>query len=132
LEITETTIMNDAASGFSILEQLKALGIQLSIDDFGTGYSSLARLHQLPIDTLKIDRSFVAGIGVEADSLEITRTIVKLAHSLEMDLIAEGIETPQHLAQLRSLQCEYGQGYWFSKPLDKVGAEALLAAPSQW
>jgi len=132
LEITETTIMNHATSKTSILEKLKALGIKLSIDDFGTGYSSLARLHKLPIDTLKIDRSFVAGIGIEDDSLEIIRTIIKLAHSLEMDLIAEGIETPQHLAQLRSLQCEYGQGYFFSKPLDRNAAEELFAAQLQW
>ncbi len=116
-----------------MLEHLKTLGVQLSIDDFGTGYSSLARLHELPIDTLKIDRSFVNRMGVQGNnSVEMVRTIITLAHSLKMDVIAEGIETPQQLAQLRSLQCEYGQGYFFSKPVDSQAAEKLLKAQLQW
>ena len=132
LEITESVIMQNAACGTAMLEQLKALGVQLSIDDFGTGYSSLARLHQLPIDTLKIDRSFVSRMGNDGESLEIIRTIIKLAHSLEMDVIAEGVETPQDLSQLRSLQCEYGQGYFFSKPVDSYAAGQLLAKQLHW
>lgn len=126
LEITESAIMENATTGTVMLEQLKALGVQISIDDFGTGYSSLARLHQLPIDTLKIDRSFVSRMGNDSDSLEIVRTIITLAHSLAMDVIAEGVETPQEWEQLRSLQCEYAQGYFFSKPVERQVAEALL------
>jgi EAL domain-containing protein (putative c-di-GMP-specific phosphodiesterase class I) len=131
LEITESAIAENAATGSVMLEQLKALGVQLSIDDFGTGYSSLARLHQLPIDTLKIDRSFVSRMGDDAESLEIVRTIITLAHSLAMDVIAEGIEMPQELQQLRSLQCEYGQGYFFSKPVDSNAAGELLTKQLQ-
>lgn len=131
LEITESALMENAATATVMLEQLKALGVQLSIDDFGTGYSSLARLHQLPIDTLKIDRSFVNRMGNDresndGESLEIVRAIITLAHSLAMDVIAEGIETSQNLEHLRSLQCEYGQGYFFSKPVDSNQAEELL------
>ncbi len=132
LEITESALMNNASSGTVMLEQLKTLGVQLSIDDFGTGYSSLARLHQLPIDTLKIDRSFVNQINDDSDSLAIVRAIVTLAHTLNMDVIAEGVETLQQLSQLRSLQSEYGQGYFFSKPVDSKAAEKLLAAKLQW
>jgi EAL domain-containing protein (putative c-di-GMP-specific phosphodiesterase class I) len=132
LEITESAIMQNAASGTAMLKQLKALGVQLSIDDFGTGYSSLARLHQLPIDTLKIDRSFVSRMANDGESLEIIRAIITLAHTLDMDVIAEGAETSQELAQLRSLQCEYGQGYFFSKPVDSYAAEELLAGGLQW
>lgn len=127
LEITESAIMENAKAGTVMLEQLKALGVQLSIDDFGTGYSSLARLHQLPIDTLKIDRSFVSKMGDDSESLEIVRTIITLAHSLEMDVIAEGVETPEESEQLRLLHCEYAQGYYFSKPVDRHVAQALLA-----
>ena len=132
LEITESAIMQNAASGTAMLKQLKALGVQLSIDDFGTGYSSLARLHQLPIDTLKIDRSFVSRMANDGESLEIIRAIITLAHTLDMDVIAEGAETSQELAQLRSLQCEYGQGYFFSKPVDSYAAGELLAGGLQW
>jgi PAS domain S-box-containing protein/diguanylate cyclase (GGDEF)-like protein len=127
LEITESAIMENATTGTVMLKQLKALGVQLSIDDFGTGYSSLARLHQLPIDTLKIDRSFVSQMGDDSESLEIVRTIITLAHSLEMDVIAEGVETTEEWQQLRSLNCEYAQGYFFSKPVACQAAEALLA-----
>ncbi len=126
LEITETTLLGNHTSETALLEQLKALGIQLSIDDFGTGYSSLARLHQLPIDTLKIDRSFVNKIEVNPESTEIIRTIVSLAHILNMDVIAEGVETAEQLMQLKNLQCEGGQGYFISRPVDKDAAENLL------
>jgi PAS domain S-box-containing protein/diguanylate cyclase (GGDEF)-like protein len=132
LEITESGLLKNATSGTEILQELKTLGVKLSIDDFGTGYSSLARLHQLPIDTLKIDRSFVSRMGHEGESLEIIRAIMMLAHSLEMDVIAEGVETPEQLSRLRSLNCEYGQGYFFSRPVDSKRAEELLAAQLQW
>ncbi|MBD2183987.1 sensor domain-containing protein [Aerosakkonema funiforme] len=126
LEITESKLAGNMVSEKRMLQQLKDLGIQLSIDDFGTGYSCLARLHQLPIDTLKIDRSFISSLGVDSDSLEIVRTIVTLAHSLGMDAIAEGVETVEQLAQLQALQCEYGQGYFFSKPIASATAWGLL------
>jgi diguanylate cyclase (GGDEF)-like protein len=132
LEITESGLLKNSPCGTVMLEQLKTLGVQLSIDDFGTGYSSLARLHQLPIDTLKIDRSFVSRMADDGESLEIVRAIMTLAHSLEMDVIAEGVETQEQLAQLRSLQCEYGQGYFFSKPMDSHVAGELIAAQLQW
>lgn len=132
LEITESGLLKNATSGTVILQQLKTLGVQLSIDDFGTGYSSLGRLHQLPIDTLKIDRSFVSRMGNEGESLEIVRAIMTLAHSLGMDAIAEGVETQEQLSKLRSLNCEYGQGYFFSRPVDSKAAEELLAAQLQW
>jgi len=103
------------------------LGIQLSIDDFGTGYSSLSYLHRFPVNTLKIDRSFINNMGEDRESSEIVRTIVMLAHNLGIDVIAEGVETRQQLAKLRELQCEYGQGYFFSRPLPSQEAEALIA-----
>ncbi|MBW4681879.1 MAG: OMS28 family porin [Microcoleus vaginatus WJT46-NPBG5] len=126
LELTESAIMRNTTAELAMLDQLKALGIQLSIDDFGTGYSSLARLHQLPIDTLKIDRSFVNEIAANGEHCEIVQTIITLAHSLGMDAIAEGVETAQQLAQLQTLQCEYAQGYFFSRPVDSEAAKALL------
>ncbi|MCU0518532.1 MAG: EAL domain-containing protein [Oscillatoria sp. Prado101] len=126
LEITESVIVENTAAEIGMLEQLKALGIQLSIDDFGTGYSTLARLHQLPVDTLKIDRSFVSRMTADGHNSEIVHTIVTLAHTLGMDAVAEGVETPEQLDLLRTLQCEYGQGYLFSKPVDSSAARALL------
>ncbi|MBD2313506.1 EAL domain-containing protein [Desertifilum sp. FACHB-1129] len=132
LEITESAIMENTASETVLLNQLRTLGIQLSIDDFGTGYSSLGRLHQLPIDTLKIDRSFVNRMETDSEGYEIVRAILTLAHSLEMDAIAEGIETSQQLVQLRELGCNYGQGYFFSPPMNSTEAAALLAANRRW
>ncbi|MEB3827699.1 PAS domain S-box protein [Phormidium sp. CCY1219] len=126
LEITESVIMENPTSALPMLEQLKSLGIQLSIDDFGTGYSSLSRLHQLPLDTLKIDREFVKDMKGLDDSAQIVQTIVTLAHSLGMDAIAEGIETPQQLELLRTLECDYGQGYFFAPPLERDAALNLL------
>lgn len=126
LEITESVIMN-AESSTTTLSKLRALGIQLQIDDFGTGYSSLSYLHHFPIDTLKIDRSFVSNMSVGADKSEIIRTIVTLAHNLGMNVTAEGIETAEQLAQLKMLQCEYGQGYFFFKPMSSEVMEVLLA-----
>ncbi|NES98709.1 MAG: EAL domain-containing protein, partial [Desertifilum sp. SIO1I2] len=128
LEITESAIMATAVSTLSRLEQLKERGIQLCIDDFGTGYSSLSRLHKLPIDTLKIDRSFVSGIEVEQNSCKLLATIVTLAESLGLDVIAEGVETPEQVNRLMALpgECKYGQGYLFSKPVDALQAQKLL------
>lgn len=132
LEITENVLIEDGESATATLEQLKALGIQLAIDDFGTGYSSLARLHHFPINVLKLDRSFVSSMGSEEGNSEFIGTIVTLAHYLSMDVIAEGVETLEQLQKLRALNCEYGQGYFFSRPLDSEAAEALIVANPQW
>jgi EAL domain-containing protein (putative c-di-GMP-specific phosphodiesterase class I) len=119
--------MENAKSAITILNQLQALGIRLSIDDFGTGYSSLSYLHRLRLDTLKIDRSFVCDVDLNVEKIEIIRTIIALAWNLGMDVVAEGVETKKQLFQLRSLKCEYGQGYLFSKPLAPEAIETLLA-----
>lgn len=128
LEITESSLVEDTQSTISILKELKALGIEFSLDDFGTGYSSLSYLHQFPFDTLKIDRSFVNSIENNSDKLGIIRAIVTLARNLGMDTIAEGIETVNQLAQLKALKCEYGQGYFLFKPLDREILETIIAA----
>jgi diguanylate cyclase (GGDEF)-like protein/PAS domain S-box-containing protein len=130
LEITESSIMQDAVSAAKVLTQLKARNVQISIDDFGTGYSSLSRLHEFPIDTLKIDRSFISLISRSGEKTELVQAIIILAHSLGMDVVAEGVETTEQLARLRQLQCEYGQGYLFSKPLTQQAVVMLLASMS--
>lgn len=127
LEITESSLVEDPASTIAILRELKALGIEFSLDDFGTGYSSLSYLHQFPFDTLKIDRSFVSSIEDNSEKLGIVRAIITLARNLGMNTIAEGIETVNQLAQLKALKCEYGQGYFLSKPLDKIILETTIA-----
>jgi diguanylate cyclase (GGDEF)-like protein/PAS domain S-box-containing protein len=132
LEITESTVMADPSAAVEMLLQIKSLGVQLSIDDFGTGYSSLSYLHRLPLDTLKIDRSFTKSIGLEGDSMEIVRTILPMANSLRLNVIAEGVETAEQLAILRKLRCEYAQGYYFSKPVSADEAEALLGKNPKW
>ena len=126
LEITESCILETVTSEAKILMRLKELGIGLCIDDFGTGYSSLSRLHEFPIDTLKIDRSFVSRLGGDAQHRATIQTIVALAHSLNMDVVAEGVETLQQLELLQQLNCEYIQGYLFSQPLDDFTATQLL------
>lgn len=130
LEITETMMMQDMEGAISLLGQLKDLGIRLSIDDFGTGYSSLSYLHRLPIDSLKIDRSFVSCME-EADNsykyTQIVSAIIMLGHNLGLDAIAEGIETTAQMQILKSLNCEYGQGYLFSKALPSPDIPELLA-----
>jgi len=132
LELTENVIMENEEGGSAILSQLKALGVQLAIDDFGTGHSSLARLHQLPIDVLKIDRSFVSSIGNDLGNLEFLRGIMALAHYLNVEVTAEGVETAEQLQQLRALNCKYGQGYFFAQPLAAAEAERLLNAQPCW
>lgn len=132
LEITESVLMDNAATSISILEELRSRNIGLCIDDFGTGYSSLSYLHRFPINTLKIDRSFVNEMGGDDENSEIVRAIVMLAHNLGMYVVAEGVETEKHLVQLWALQCEYGQGYFFSKPVSAADAELLMADAPQW
>jgi len=127
LEITENVLLENAQPVAVVLSQLKALGISLYLDDFGTGYSSLNYLHRFPFHRLKIDRSFINQMGCGNQSLEIVRIIIMLAHALGMDVIAEGIETLDQLAQLSALSCKYGQGNFFSQPLDAATAGALIA-----
>jgi diguanylate cyclase (GGDEF)-like protein/PAS domain S-box-containing protein len=132
LEITESTVMADPAAAIEMLQQIKSLGISLAIDDFGTGYSSLSYLHRFPLDTLKIDRSFISGMQEGGEGMEIARTILPLAMNLHLDVIAEGVETAEQLALLKKLQCKYGQGYYFSKPVSAEGAAALLEGNRTW
>jgi len=117
LEVTETALMDDVERSIAILLQLKALGIHIAIDDFGTGYSSLSYLRRLPVDTLKIDRSFIDGLGTDDLDTSIVETIVTLGRRLHMELLAEGVETPAHLAEVRRLGCDLGQGFLWSRPL---------------
>ena len=116
LEITEEMIIENPELTRSILERLGRQGIGIHVDDFGTGFSSLSQLHRFPVDTLKIDRSFVGRMGDEGDDPEIVRTIIALAHGLKLEVMAEGVETPEQLAQLKALGCEYAQGYLFALP----------------
>lgn len=126
LEITESAIMDNAEVATMILQQFKERQIQLSIDDFGTGYSSLSYLHRFPVDTLKIDRSFTSRIGDNGEHCEIVKAVIALAHSFNMNVIAEGIETAEQMNQLQVLGCEEGQGYFFSKPLSPELVLGLL------
>ncbi|MEG4204802.1 EAL domain-containing protein [Microcoleus sp. Pol7_A1] len=132
LEITEGVIMENSESAVAILAELKQLEIQLYIDDFGTGYSSLSRLHTFPTDALKIDRAFVSRMTEDEGNEAIVQTILILASHLGMDVIAEGIETIEQLNLLRALQCEYGQGYFFSKPVDSIAATLLIESQPEW
>ncbi|AFY83771.1 EAL domain-containing protein [Oscillatoria acuminata] len=131
LEITESVIMKNTGAALALLDRIKALGINLSIDDFGTGYSSLARLHELPINTLKIDRSFVNRMRGLDESSDIVQTTIALAHTLGLDAIAEGVETSQQVELLRTLDCDYAQGYFFSKPVDSEAALNLILSDRQ-
>ena len=128
LELTETTVMEDIANTISILDELKALGFVVSIDDFGTGYSSLEYLHRMPIDEVKIDRSFVAGLGTDAENTAIVASIISLAHAMDLDVVAEGVETSEQLARLRSLGCDFAQGYFFARPMPTSEIDGHLAA----
>ena len=128
LEITESVIMEHARYAADMLQQLKALDIKLSIDDFGTGYSSLSYLRRFEIDTLKVDMSFVNRIDTDEESWEIIRTIVTLGNNLGKDVVAEGIERGKQRELLLALRCKYGQGFFFSKPVDAEAATLLLAA----
>lgn len=131
LEITESVLMENAESAAAMLKNLRELDVQLHIDDFGTGYSSLSYLHHFPIDSLKIDQSFVKRMG-KADDAEIVRTIVSLAHSLDMEVLAEGVETSDQLSRLRALKCDSGQGNFFSHPLDPSDVLELVSAGPRW
>jgi EAL domain-containing protein (putative c-di-GMP-specific phosphodiesterase class I) len=119
-------LLDSSPSATDQLETLHKEGFRIYLDDFGTGYSSLSYLHRFPVDTLKIDRSFVMGMRPDGGGREIIRTIVALAQNLDLHVIAEGVETTVQRDALRELRCEYAQGYMFSKPVDSKKAEALL------
>ncbi len=125
LEITESALMKDAASALLVLRALKNIGVLLAIDDFGTGYSSLSYLQRFPLDILKVDRMFVEDLGVSAEGEEIVSAVINLAHALGLKVVAEGVETTEQLDVLRSLHCDFAQGYLFSRPLP---AAELIAA----
>ena len=128
LEITESVFSDNIEAAVGLLTQLRELGVQLSIDDFGTGYSSLSYLQRFPIDTLKIDRSFVTQMMENEENLAIVRTIVALAQNLGMDVVAEGVETEDQLSLLRKLECENGQGFLFSTPLGERQLDQFIAS----
>lgn len=130
LEITESLLMKDALSAAEMLRELKQMGVQISIDDFGTGYSSLSYLHRFPFDILKIDRSFVSNMCLDKESLAIVKTIITLAKELGKSVVAEGIETEEHITMLSEMSCEYGQGFYFSKPV--APSEAYILLEEQW
>lgn len=126
IELTETLIMHDVEHAIHTLRELKALGIKLSVDDFGTGYSSLSYLKRFPIDVLKIDQSFVRDITLDPDDAAITLSIISLAHSLRLQVIAEGVETEAQLSYLCRHRCDQMQGYYFSRPLPALEFEKIL------
>lgn len=132
MEVTETALMADAASAMLTLAEIRALGVGLAIDDFGTGYSSLAYLRSFPVDYLKIDKSFVSGLGDSSEDEAIVSAIVNLAHALNLIVVAEGVETTQQRAQIRDLGCDLYQGYLLSRPVpsDKVAFSAPVLGPS--
>ncbi len=128
LEITEGVIMHNPESASVTLRALHDRGLELQVDDFGTGYSSLEALHRFPIETHKIDRSFVSRRGVDDRSTELVRTMLMMGRSLQMSVVAEGIECEEQFELLRELHCSYGQGYLFSRPVPAPSAADLLAA----
>ncbi|HPJ37359.1 MAG TPA: EAL domain-containing protein [Spirochaetota bacterium] len=131
-EITESALMTDMDSANLMLLKLKNMNFKLYMDDFGTGYSSLSYLRHFPVDVLKIDQSFVRWMGIDDESEEIVHTIINLAHNLKKEVIAEGIETTEHLEKLRELGCEYGQGFLFSRPVNAASAEELIQNNPRW
>ncbi|WP_119065921.1 putative bifunctional diguanylate cyclase/phosphodiesterase [Rubrobacter indicoceani] len=142
IELTESAVMEDAEASMTALHRLRQLGVRIHVDDFGTGYSSLQLLHRLPVDALKIDKSFVSGTGPEdpnglsrgvmGENAEIVQTILTMAHALGMEVVGEGVETEEHLEVLREMGCDHVQGYHFSRPVTAERAVAILAAEPVW
>ena len=125
-EITESMVFGDPESAVNVLQALRDMGIHLSIDDFGTGHSSLAYLKRFPLDSLKIDRSFIQDLPEDADDAAITQAIIAMAHSLRLRVVAEGVETEEQLRFLREHRCDEMQGYLFSRPVPEHQFETLL------
>ena len=131
-EITESALMADMESANMMLLKLKSMDFRLYMDDFGTGYSSLSYLRHFPMDVIKIDQSFIRWMGVDDESHVITKTIIDLGHNLGKLVVGEGVETEEHLAVLREMGCDYGQGYLFSPPLCAADVRALLEKQPRW
>jgi Amt family ammonium transporter len=131
LEVTESVIMQDPIRTITELKRLRDFGVQIAIDDFGTGYSSLSYLRRLPVDQLKIDRSFISGSEDAVESDKIVKSIISLARSLGLSIIAEGVETREQFERLRVLDCDKAQGYMFSRPVDDSKALELIRKFSQ-
>jgi len=129
LEITEETLADRSPRTQKVLHDLRSLGLTVSLDDFGTGYSSMSYLATLPVDGLKIDRSFVSVMGSRSDSITLSRLVVQLAASLDLTTVAEGVETMEQADLLRGMGCQYGQGYLWSRPVPFADYVALLAGP---
>ncbi|MCZ7526242.1 MAG: EAL domain-containing protein [Acidimicrobiia bacterium] len=129
IEITESTLFEEPSNPAAVLGRLKALGVRVCIDDFGTGYSSLSYLKRFPVDVVKVDRSFVDGLGSDADDAAIVAAVVRMAHALGLGVVAEGIETPEQRLALLELGCGHGQGYLFEAPVAPGALEALLERP---
>jgi len=130
LEITESVLMQDAEATLAILRELKVLGIRLAIDDFGIGFSSLNYLRRLPVDVVKIDRSFVAGIASQSSEWTLARGIIRLVHELGLETVAEGVERADQRAHLRALGCRFAQGFFFARPMEPDAIAELLAKAS--
>jgi diguanylate cyclase len=129
VEITESLVMEDIAKNIQKLGELRALGLEIAIDDFGTGYSSLAYLAKLPVNTLKIDRSFIITMLDDPNTMTLVSTMISLAHSLKLKVVAEGVDAEEQAKVLRLLRCDEMQGYLFSKPLPLAEVAALLKKP---
>ena len=130
LEITESLIMEDVKHNIATLQAIRAMGVSIAIDDFGTGFSSLSYLAKLPVDTLKIDRSFVVDMAAAQEALALVSTIISLAHSMKLKVVAEGVETEEQSRLLRLLNCDEMQGYLFSKPVPcEIFETKFLALP---
>jgi EAL domain-containing protein (putative c-di-GMP-specific phosphodiesterase class I) len=132
IEITEGLLLDDPEAAIIAFNRLKALGAKMALDDFGTGYSSLSYLHRFPLDTLKIDRSFVMSMLKSKESMTVVRTITRLARDLGLTCVSEGIENPHEITTLKNFGCDYGQGFLFAKPVPAAEAEELIKRFELW
>jgi EAL domain-containing protein (putative c-di-GMP-specific phosphodiesterase class I) len=132
VEVTENAVMGATSVIVNTLKRLRAFGCGIMMDDFGTGHSSLSCLHRFPIDVLKIDRAFADSLGNSRDYAAVVQAIVTLAHNLNVKVVAEGVETRQHMVKLQALDCDFAQGYLFAKPLSAPAALALLESAPTW
>jgi EAL domain-containing protein (putative c-di-GMP-specific phosphodiesterase class I) len=130
LELTESLVMDQHRSSLGALQALNELGVQLSLDDFGTGYSSLAYLQRLPLNLIKLDRRFISRVGTETDDA-IVRAVVALGQSMGLGVVAEGVETHEQLATVTALGCQFAQGFYFSRPVDRSEFGELLRDPDR-